>query len=180
MAKKIEHKTWQKALRITMIFATIIVVIYGIVAFFIDRIARKKMSHFSVERYVEQTPKFVFKTITFYKYIAYGKPDGTNTFLDKLDIYHISGSADLYIDMQYLTMDSSKTDYLNKELYLIYNSPTEIPIGVNVNIPADKCINVETIKPKVISKAEATEVATSVSEVTKDIGSFIGGVFGAN
>ena len=180
MAKNGEHKPWQKVLRITIILSTLLVVAYGVVGFITDRIARKKMSQFSVARYVEQTPKFVFKTIHFYKYVAYGKPDGTNAYLEKLDIYHLSGSADLYIDMQHLTMDSAKTDYLTKELYLVFNSPTKLPIGVDVNIPADKCINVETINPKIISKDEATKAAQSVSEVTQDIGSFIGGYAGAN
>lgn len=179
MAEKAEHEPWQRKLRIVIIIATILVVVYGVLSFVTDRLERARMSQFSVARYVQQTPKFVFKTINFYKYIAYGKPDGTNMFLEKLDVFHITGSADLYIDMQYLTMDSSKTNYLTKELYLVFNSPTKLPICIDVNIPGDRMVNVETIDPKVISSTEACRVADDVSKVTEDIGTFIGGVGGA-
>ncbi len=179
MEEKNEHEPWQRKLRIVIIVATILVVVYGILSFLTDRLERARMAQFSVARYVQQTPKFVFKTINFYKYIAYGKPDGTNMFLDKLDVFHITGSADLYIDMQYLAMDSSKTDFLAKELYLVFNSPTKLPICIDVNIPGDRMVNVETIDPKVISSAEASRVAEDVSEVTEDIGAFIGGTGGA-
>lgn len=173
-----EIATWQKKLRFVIILLIVLVGIYGVLSVVIDRLERKKMAQFSVAKYIEQTPKFVFKTINFYKYVAYGKPDGTNVYLDKLDVFHITGSADLYIDMQYLTMDSAKTDYLSKELYLVYNSPTKLPIGITVNVPGDKFVNVETIIPKRISESEAQNAAKSVSEVTKDIGTFVGGATG--
>lgn len=173
-----EISPWQRKLRLGIILLTVLVALYGVLSFIVDRIERKKMSQFSVAKYIEQTPKFVFKTINFYKYIAYGKPDGTNVYLDKLDVFHLTGTADLYIDMQYLTMDSAKTDYLTKELYLVYNSPTKLPIGIDVSVSGDKFVNVETILPKRISESEAQNAAKSVSEVTKDIGTFIGGAAG--
>lgn len=173
-----EISPWQRKLRLAIILLTVLVAVYGVLSFIVDRIERKKMSQFSVAKYIEQTPKFVFKTINFYKYIAYGKPDGTNVYLDKLDVFHLTGTADLYIDMQYLTMDSAKTDYLTKELYLVYNSPTKLPIGIDVSVSGDKFVNVETIQPKRISESEAQNAAKSVSEVTKDIGTFIGGAAG--
>jgi len=173
-----EISPWQRKLRLAIILLTVLVAVYGVLSFIVDRIERKKMSQFSVAKYIEQTPKFVFKTINFYKYIAYGKPDGTNVYLDKLDVFHLTGTADLYIDMQYLTMDSAKTDYLTKELYLVYNSPTKLPIGIDVSVSGDKFVNVETILPKRISESEAQNAAKSVSEVTKDIGTFIGGAAG--
>ena len=179
MEEKNEHEPWQRKLRIVIIVATILVVVYGMLSFLTDRLERARMAQFSVARYVQQTPKFVFKTINFYKYIAYGKPDGTNMFLDKLDVFHITGSADLYIDMQYLAMDSSKTNYLTKELFLVFNSPTKLPICIDVNIPGDRMVNVETIDPKVISSAEASRVAEAVSIVTENAGKFLGGGGGA-
>lgn len=176
--EKNDAPRWQRRLRLIIILLTVLVAVYGVLSFIVARIECKKMSQFSVEKYIEQTPKFVFKTINFYKYIAYGKPDGTNIYLDKLDVFHLTGTADLYIDMQYLTMDSLKTDYLAKELYLVYNSPTKLPIGIDVSVSGDKFVNVETILPKQISENEAQNAAKSVSEVTKDIGTFIGGAAG--
>ena len=176
--EKTEVAPWQRYLRLGIILLTVLVVAYGVLSFIIDRIEREKMAQFSVAKYIEQNPKFVFKTINFSKYVAYGKPDGTNVYLDKLDVFYIIGSADLYIDMQYLTMDSAKTDYLSKDLHLIFNSPTKLPVGIDVSVPGDKFVNVETILPKRVSESEAQNAAKSVSEVTKDIGTFVGGAAG--
>lgn len=170
--------SWMKKLRLAIILLTVLVAAYGVLSFLTDRLERQRMAQFSVAKYIEQTPKFVFKTINFYKYVAYGKPDGTNLYLDKLDVFHITGSADLYIDMQYLTMDSAKTDYISKELYLVFNSPTKLPIGIDVSVAGDKFVNVETILPKRVSESEAQKAAKSVSEVTKDLGTFLGGAVG--
>lgn len=165
-------------LNLILISATALLIILAVIAYLVVRSEREKRSTYSVERFINQTPKFVFKKITFCKFVAYGKPDGTNQWLDKLDIFHISGTAELYIEMKNLTVDSTNTDYSNKKLSLVFNSPTIVPIGMDIDIPSDSIANVETIIPRRVSAEEAKAAAENVSVVTENVGMFLGGYLG--
>lgn len=91
---------------------------------------------------------------------------------------HINGSADLYIDMSHLRMDSVQTDYLQKKLCLVYDSPWEIPVSVDVNVPSSQATIIETIDPEPISKEEAQGIAKVVSLFAGGLGGYVGGNIG--
>lgn len=145
----------------------------------VNSIEKKKMDKFNIEKYIKQNPKLIFKTIQFSKLIIHGKPNGTNEHLDKLNILHLKGEADLYIDVNFLRMDSIQTDFLKKELYLIYDSPSQIPISVDVNIPSGNYTLIEEIEPTPISEEKAKAIAKPISWINGGIGALIGGKFGS-
>lgn len=158
----------------------LLIVAFGIGLWMVNSIEKKKMAAFNIEKYITQNPKLVFKTIKFNKLVVHGKPNGTNEHLDKLNIYHLTGDADLYIDMNCLSMDSAQTDYVQKKLYLVFNSPSKIPISVDVNIPSSNYTLIEEIEPEPISEEEAKVATTSVSIITGGIGALIGGKLGGS
>ena len=154
---------------------------YAMTSFFTTggiRGGKKKMDKFNIEEYIKQNPKLIFKTIQFSKLIIHGKPNGTNEHLDKLNILHLKGEADLYIDVNFLRIDSTQTDFLKKELYLIYDSPSQIPISVDVNIPSGNYTLIEEIEPTPISEEKAKAIAKPISWISGGIGALIGGKFG--
>lgn len=165
-------------LHLILLTASALLIILAVFAYIAVRNERESRSAGSVERFINQTPKFVFKEIKFCKYVAYGKPDGTNEWFDKLDIFHISGKAELYIEMKNLTVDTANTDYSSKKLSLVFNSPTKVPIGIDIDIPDSSIVNVETIIPRRVSAEEAKMAAENVSVVTEYIGMFLGGYLG--
>ena len=154
------------------------IVVFGIGAWMVNSIEKKKMDKFNIEEYIKQNPKLIFKTIQFSKLIIHGKPNGTNEHLDKLNILHLKGEADLYIDVNFLRIDSTQTDFLKKELYLIYDSPSQIPISVDVNIPSGNYTLIEEIEPTPISEEKAKAIAKPISWISGGIGALIGGKFG--
>ena len=173
-----QAKTIGSKLNLILLAASALLIILAVFAYIAVRNERESRSVGSVERFINQTPKFVFKQIKFCKYVAYGKPDGTNQRLDKLDIFHISGTAELYIEMKNLSLDSANTDYSTKKLSLVFKSPTKVPIGMEIDIPDSSIVNVETITPRRVSAEEAKMAAENVSDVTENIGMFLGGYLG--
>lgn len=168
----------QKFSIFTASLIALLIIAFGICALAVNNIEKKKMSAFSIKNYVTQNPKLIFKTIQFSKLIIHGKPDGVNEHLDKLNILHLTGEADLYIDMSSLRMDSIHTDFLKKELSLIYDSPSRFPVSVDVDIPSGNYTLIEEVVPEPISEKEAEAIAMPVSWITGGIGALIGGKFG--
>ena len=165
-------------LNLILLAASALLIILAVFAYIAVRNERESRSAGDVERFIKQTPKFVFKQIKFCKYVAYGKPDGTNQWLDKLDIFHISGTAELYIEMKHLSLDTANTDYKTKKLSLVYKSPTKVPISMDIDIPSDSIVKVETIIPYRVDPEDAKVAAENVSDVTENIGMFLGGYLG--
>lgn len=157
----------------------LLIIFFGSGAWAVNNIEKKKMAAFNIENYVKKNPKLVFKTVQFSKFIVHGKPDGTNEHLDKLNILHLKGNADLYIDMNCLKVDSAHTDFLQKRLCLIYNSSSKFPVSVDVNIPSGDYTLVEEIEPVPISEIEAEAIAKPVGIIAGGIGALIGGKVGS-
>lgn len=155
------------------------IIVFGISAWMVNQIEKRKMEAFNIGEYVKQNPKLIFKTIQFSKLVVHGKPDGANEHLDKLNIFHLKGEADLYIDLSYLSVDTMITDYAGKSLYLVYNSPTHIPISVDVNVPSGDYTLVEEIEPAPINEEEAKAIAKPIAFIAGGIGAYIGGNFGS-
>ena len=178
--RKLKNK-YTKKQRFSIFAAALIamcIVVFGIGAWMVNSIEKKKMDKFNIEEYIKQNPKLIFKTIQFSKLIIHGKPNGTNEHLDKLNILHLKGEADLYIDVNFLRIDSTQTDFLKKELYLIYDSPSQIPKSVDVNIPSGNYTLIEEIEPTPISEEKAKAIAKPISWISGGIGALIGGKFG--
>lgn len=148
-------------------------------ALIVNNIEKQKMAGFNIEKYVNQNPKLVFKTIQFSKLVVHGKPDGTNEHLDKLNIMHLNGKADLYIDLNYLKIDSAHTDFLEKKLCLTYYTPYKFPVSIDVDIPSGNYTLVEEIEPVPISEREAEAIAKPVGIIAGGIGGLIGGNIGS-
>lgn len=157
----------------------LLIITFGVGAWMVNNIEKKKMETFNIEEYVKQNPKLVFKTIRFSKLVVHGKPAGTNEHLDKLNILHLKGEADLYIDMNHLRIDSANTDYMKKDLQLIYDSPTSLPVSIDVDIPSEDYTLVEEIDPVPVSEKEAEAIAKPIGIITGGIGALIGGNIGS-
>lgn len=163
----------------TISVLSLLILAFCIGALVVNNIEKKKMSAFDIKKYVTQNPKLIFKTIKFSKFIVHGKPNGTERHLDKLNMFHIKGDADLYINMTNLHLDFLKTDYVRKELSLVYNSESLFPVSVDVNIPSSGYTQVEEIMPDTITTEEAEKVARPAAVVTGGVGGLIGGVLGS-
>lgn len=178
---KLKNK-YTKKQKISILGASVIallIIVFAVGALVVNKIEKKKMEGFNIEKYVEQNPKLIFKTIHFYKLVVHGKPDGTNKNLDKLNILHLTGNADLYIDMNYLKIDSDNTDFIQKKISLIYNSPSRYPVSIDINIPSGNYTLVEEIEPVPINEAEAETIAKPVSIIAGGIAGLIGGNIGS-
>ena len=180
--KRLLKNKYTKKQKISIWGASVIallIVVFGIGAWMVNQIEKKKMEAFNIGEYVKQNPKLVFKTIQFSKLVIHGKPDGTNEHLDKLNILHLKGEADLYIDLSYLSVDTVNTDYTRKSLFLVYNSPTRIPVSVDVDIPSGNYTLVEEIEPTPITEKDAKAIAKPIGFIAGGIGAYIGGDFGS-
>lgn len=158
---------------------SLLIITFFIGAMVVNNIEKRKMAAFNIEKYVIQNPKLVFKTIKFSKFIVHGKPNGTERHLDKLNIFHVNGDADLYINMKNLRVDSLRTDYLRKELFLVYDSESLFPVSVDMNIPSSGYTQIEEIVPDTITEDEAERVARPVAVITGGVGGLIGGMLGS-
>lgn len=168
-------------LKFTLTSVTLIVIlaslfVLGVMA--IDRIEREKMKSNSIEDFIKGNPKLVFKEIEFSKFVIVGKPNGTNKHFDKLNVVHLKGSADLYIELKYLTIIEERTDYISKRVILSYDCPTKYPVSIDVNIPSKGFTEIESIEGAPISQEEAANYSTYLSLVTGGLGALAGGSLG--
>ena len=168
-------------LKFTLTSVTIIILlaslfVLGVMA--IDSIERKKMESNNIEDFIKGNPKLVFKEIDFSKFIIVGKTDGTHKYFEKLNVAHLKGSADLYIELKYLTIVEERTDYISKRITLSYNCPTKYPVSIDVNIPSKSFTIIESIEGTPISEEEAADYATCASLATGTAGALAGGALG--
>ena len=154
---------------------TLLVLMFLGAGLIIIHVEKKKMEKFNIEKYIVDNPRLVFKTISFSKYIVHGTPNGTNEHLDKLNIFHVTGDADLYIEMNHLDLIEEETDYIQKKIVLAYNCPTKYPVSVDINIPSGAYNNVETIEPEPMTEKEANWFAGKTAIVGGVFGTLIGG-----
>lgn len=159
----------------TVCVLTLLVLMFLGAGLIINQIEKRKMEKFNIEKYVVDNPRLVFKTISFSKYIVHGTPNGTNTHLDKLNIFHVTGDADLYIEMNHLDLIEEETDYIQKKIVLAYNCPTKYPVSVDINIPSGAYNEVETISSEPITEKEANKFAGKTAIVGGVFGTLIGG-----
>lgn len=144
----------------------------------IDSIERKKMESNNIEDFIKGNPKLVFKEIDFSKFVIVGKPDGSHKYFEKLNVAHLKGSADLYIELKYLTIVEERTDYISKRVTLSYDCPTKYPVSIDVNIPSKSFTNIESIEGTPISEEEADDFAMCASLATGTAGALAGGALG--
>ena len=168
-------------LKFTLTSVTIIILlaslfVLGVMA--IDSIERKKMESNNIEDFIKGNPKLVFKKIDFSKFVIVGKPDKTHKYFDKLTVAHLKGSADLYIELKYLTIIEERTDYISKRVTLSYNCPTKYPVSIDVNIPTKGFTDIESIEGTPISDEEAANYATYASLGAGTMGALAGGSLG--
>lgn len=168
-------------LKFTLTSVSIIVLlaslfVWGVMA--IDSIERKKMESNNIEDFIKGNPRLVFKEIDFSKFVIVGKPDGIHKYFEKLNVAHLKGSADLYIELKYLTIVEERTDYISKRVTLSYDCPTKYPVSIDVNIPSKGFTDIESIEGVPISKEEAADYSTYLSLVTSGLGALAGGSLG--
>ena len=172
---KIKRTKGERISLYTVCVLTLLVLMFLGAGLIINQIEKRKMEKFNIEKYVVDNPRLVFKTISFSKYIVHGTPNGTNTHLDKLNIFHVTGDADLYIEMNHLDLIEEETDYIQKKIVLAYNCPTKYPVSVDINIPSGAYNEVETISSEPITEKEANKFAGKTAIVGGVFGTLIGG-----
>jgi len=172
---KIKKTKGQRISLYTVCALTMLVLMFLGAGLIINHVEKKKMEKFSIEKYVVDNPRLVFKTISFSKYIVRGTPNGTNSHLDKLNIFHLKGDADLYIEMNHLDLIEEVTDYIQKRLVLVYNCPTKYPVSVDINIPSGEYNPIEEIAPEPVTEKEANKFAGKTAIAGGVFGTLIGG-----
>jgi hypothetical protein len=144
-------------------------------------IAKNAMPDFDLGKYVEQNPRLVFRKVTFSKYIAYGTVPDASAHTAKLCVYHVKGSADFQFNLKHLEVDTEKTDYISKQLFLRYKYPvsSQVPIEIDVNIPQTNIHQIEVIEPQPITEDEAKSIAKPVAVAAGISGAYVGGKIGS-
>ncbi|MBR4996297.1 MAG: hypothetical protein IKY84_00270 [Bacteroidaceae bacterium] len=172
---KIKKTKGQRISLYTVCALTMLILMFLGAGLIINHVEKKKMEKFNIEKYVVDNPRLVFKTISFSKYIVRGTPNGTNKHLDKLNIFHLTGEADLYIEMNHLDLIEEETDYIQKRIVLAYNCPTKYPVSVDITIPSGEYNLVEEIAPEPITEKEANKIAAKTAIAGGVFGTLIGG-----
>lgn len=125
-------------------------------------------------KYIEDNPRFVFKTISFRKYLAQGTKNEINPKLFRLQVYQVKATGKYFIDMKNISVNEGKTDAHKKELYLIYKSSTYLPVSVDIDIKQDDIFPIEQIDTEPIKDNEAKKIANDVSIIAGGIGALVG------
>lgn len=172
--KKFPLKFTLTSVSIIVLLASLFV--WGVMA--IDSIERKKMKSNNIEDFIKGNPKLVFKEIDFSKFVIVGKPDGTHKYFEKLNVAHLKGSADLYIELDSLAIIEERTDYISKRVTLSYNCPTKYPVSIDVNIPSKGFTIIESIEGTPISDEEAKDFSASMGLIAGAGGALVGGTSG--
>lgn len=168
-----------------------IVFILLVLIFFMSLIYQLDNSKKVFDTYKNQLPNYndcpvlVFNSVDFFKYIIRGKPQGTNEYLDELEVYLVKGSADFGFDFSKITFDKQKTNIINRTLVINYYYDTYFPIFADIKINAEDVTLVKNILPQKISIEDANKTAKVVATVTGGIsggtaallGGKIGGMF---
>ena len=112
----------------------------------------KYLQESNVNTYFEKN-ELTFSEVYFNKFIIYQNKFGTSEHFIKQAIYHLSGTAEISIDV-----DNFKFEPVTKTLIVSYQEPSLF----NVNINLKNTLEVDRINPKPISKEEAKNLAVVV------------------
>ena len=122
-----------------------------------------------------KTPVLVFKQTDFYKYLIRGVKDPDSLHSDTLQIYLVRGKADFGFDLSQITIDETKTNYLNRSLTVDFKSSSYFPVFADITIREDDIVEVETILPQPYTEDEAKEKAVTAGIVGGALGALLGG-----
>ena len=178
-ANDVHHRTrWEYVTRTILLIIGLSTLIFTGYSVFVFANAKSDFARFNMGEIVKNNPKLVFKRAEFYKYIVVGTSDDANQHFNKLDLYHVKGSADFQFDISGLVIDEDKTDYVCRVLCLRYagkdraNFPLEVDVNIDPKnvypIPMDE-------KPEAVSK----ETAKAIGKVAAVPLALVGGVVGA-
>ena len=140
---------------------------------------KKAFSRFDLQSFIEQKPTLIFKRVEFSKFIIHGSAAGTSGYTDRLNVFHIKGSADFEFDLSRLSVDKEQSDYALKKLVLRYKEGDSLPLLVNVNIAPENVTLIHEIVPKPISRESAQKVAKVAAIPASGVGALLGGKIGA-
>src|SRR5574344_582748 len=137
-----KQKNQKKVVMILFLFIIISLVVAFIVispGIMNKQAKNKNFKDFTLSDYSNQD--FVFRKISFTKYLIYGTTGGTAQ-TDSLIIYFVQGTATISFNgFNNLSVDEDNTDYVNKKLSLIYTPSAddpELPIDVVIDIDEGK------------------------------------------
>lgn len=168
----------EKIIIVISLFVIIIAVFLTVSGIYNYLYLKSGYSYDYIEKYIEQSPELIFKKINFNKYFAFGKPEGVNSFFEKLYLYYVSGDAVFKIPLKNLSVDRKKTDLASKVVYL--NVSEKDFIRIDVNIPVEGIKMAYEIKPKGITGDEAEKISSVVSPIGGVLGAWIGAKLGSS
>jgi len=112
-------------------------------------IEKSKFRSFDLANLKKQ--EFIIQKIEFKKFLAHGTAQSNNEYADELQIYHISGYANVsFTDIDHLEIDEENSDYDKKILRLNYkpSDNREIPFNIDVIIEEKDINQVANLKSK--------------------------------
>lgn len=167
------------------VWCLFIILCFALLFFLLMFVTWLDSSKQAFEEYRNSLPNYnnssvlVFKEVSFYKYIVFGKPTGTNEHLDSLRVYLFKGKADYGFDLSSVYFDDEKTDILQRRLVINFKSKSFFPVFVDVQIPAVGVKEISAIDPTPVSQLEAEKTAKAVGSLGGVAGSLFGGIIGS-
>lgn len=124
---------------------------------------------------LKKTNKLVIKQIQFSKYLIAGTPQGTNTLLDKLNIFLVSGSADIQFSLSDIEIGDATSPATHKLELLV---PNFFP-QVVVEIDPERTYLAKTVAPEAVRGKMAETVAKGAGIVGGAAGSVVSAKLGS-
>lgn len=157
-----------------LVIAVCVALIYG----GITRI-KQESKPVPFDKYIQENPELIFKSVTFNKYIVKGTASKQNDHLYKLMSFKIKATGYYYIQMKNISKDENKSNDHLRTLYLTYTSDTFFPVSVDVDIHQNDIVEVDNVSPEPLSEQEAEAIAKPVSVIVGGLSALVGAKFGS-
>lgn len=163
-----------------LLIITILAVLGLIVVLNITKSRKVITEPMDLSAYVKENPQLVFQKVTFSKFIVLSSRRGTNEHFEKRTAFHVRATGNYYFELDNLEVVNKVINGDERAIYLKYNSKTEFPVAIDVDIAQKDIIKVESFDPTPISDSEAEAIAQPLSYVAGGLGAWIGGKFGSS
>jgi hypothetical protein len=154
-------------LAITVLFA---VAVIAMTADYLD--AKSRLSRFTLERYIEGNPVFVFKTVRFQKFLAAGTTDSASSRFERLSVLSVRGTAEFRASLANLAVDGKATSIAERSLVLTL--PGRDLLEVEVKIPQGSVDSLYAVTGRAMGAGEAAARAEPIALISGALAAWAG------
>jgi len=127
------------------------------------------------ETYIQESPRLVYAKIDFLKYLIYGRPPGVNDSFEQLEVYHVKGTANMYINLESVSI--VETEPLTRSISLEVDRRSLYEIDLDIS-QAD--INlIESLESDPLPEATVEILSKTAGGAAGIAGGWIGSIAGS-